>query len=88
MAASSLAELNDQAEPPATAHCNPTLQMTTFDRAAKNDLNDLDPLINSLDLDEQIQVMVITKYSQEDLHAADAEQQAALRSRAISNSRT
>jgi hypothetical protein len=32
--------------------------------------------------------MVITKYSQEDLHAADAEQQAALRSRAISNSRT
>ena len=25
MAASSLAELNDQAEPPATAHCNPTL---------------------------------------------------------------
>ena len=80
MAASSLAELNDQeAEPPATAHCNPTLQMTTFDRAAKNELNDLDPLINSLDLDEQIQVMVITKYSQEDLHAADTEQQAALR---------
>ena len=80
MAASSLAELNDQAEPPAAAHCTPTLRMTTFDRAAKNDLNDLDPLINSLDLDEQIQVMVITKYSQEDLHAADAEQQAALRS--------
>jgi len=80
MAASSLAELNDQAEPPATAHCNPTLQITTFDRAAKNDLNDLDPLINSLDLDEQIHVMVITKYSQEDLHAVDAEQQVALRS--------
>jgi hypothetical protein len=81
MAASSLAELNSrEAEPPATAHCNPTLQMTTFDRAAKNELNDLDPLINSLDLDEQIHVMVITKYSQEDLHAADTEQQAALKS--------
>ena len=40
--------------------------MTTFDRAIKNELNelnDLDPLINSLDLDDQIQVMVISKCS-------------------------